>query len=50
MPDKDLVVVVLSDRLDGKDGDLRDELIDAFAAVPSVTTPRPVGATTTVSR
>jgi CubicO group peptidase (beta-lactamase class C family) len=43
VPDKDLVVVVLSDRLDGKDGDLRDELIDAFSGVPTVTTPRPLG-------
>jgi CubicO group peptidase (beta-lactamase class C family) len=30
VPDKDLVVVVLSDRLDGKDGDIRDRLRDAF--------------------
>lgn len=33
LPQQDLVVVVLSDRLDGKDGEIRDELIDAFAGV-----------------
>lgn len=35
VPDRDLVVVVLSDRLDGKDGEIRDELVDAFEGVPA---------------
>ncbi len=33
-PKKDLVVVVLSDRLDGKDGAIRDDVVDAFAGLP----------------
>lgn len=33
VPEKDLVVVVLADRLDGEDGRVRDTLIDAFDGV-----------------
>lgn len=33
-PEEDLVVVVLSDRADGLDGDLRDDLAELFAAAP----------------
>lgn len=32
VPAADLVVVVLSDRTDGRDGDLRDRIVDLFAA------------------
>jgi CubicO group peptidase (beta-lactamase class C family) len=40
-PKKDLVVVVLSDRLDGKDGAFRDDVIDAFAGLPEVASVTP---------
>ncbi len=40
VPQKDLVVVLLSDRMDGLDGDVRDDLVAAFDAVPDVTVPR----------
>lgn len=41
VPKKDLVVVLLSDRLDGKDGQIRDDLVDAFANVPDAGTATP---------
>lgn len=43
VPSKDLVVVLLSDRVDGAEGEVRDDLIDAFDAVPDVTSARTVG-------
>lgn len=39
VPQKDLVVVLLSDRMDGKDGEIRDNLVDAFAKAPDITQP-----------
>lgn len=46
VPKKDLVVVLLSDRLDGKDGAIRDDLVDAFANLPDAGTATPRAGTT----